>query len=846
MLNVSEAVRQAYINGNAKTEIFLTVTTTDGVVHEYNPRNILSGSVSIVESLCSAETFDISRVEKNELTFTLFNITEGIKRLQGAQVVAKQTVTLPDETTEDVPLGTYTVVEAVNDGDYLYKCTCYDSTMLKLDGVIDDWWKALRFPITIRSLAVSLFDYFGCPYNIPAEFNNYDYSIGATNAVFEGVTGAEILGYIQEIVGGFFKADREGVITLRVPVPVASGLFPHIGLYPHEGLYPRRSSSGFGEDGEVGIGEWNYPQIVGDLELGDYDVKRVTKVQIRGTEDDIGIIAGGGTNTYVIQGNPLLFNLTDEDGRQIAENILSAVGQVSYKPFTGKFMAQPYIEVGDMAKTVTYAGKEATSPIFQRTLSGARLAFDNFSCLGFAEREQVSDINRKITTVNQRTHEVINTVDELKSTVTQVESTVNTHTTQIAQNANSISLQAMYTGNYNLLVNSNFTELSNPTAYWELENCTAEYVDDPLFDYGVAGNLAHGKALKITTEANKFCCLKQTININKVVDKDFWFILSARRDSADTPQFTTSIRIKDANGHSLGWFRGSYDVGSSNVTSVRQYYYKSYFEGIEISTIEVFVQSLSTYTTPSVYYVNNCYATFADTAPAWWTWTDIPKNNLISQINIAPEGIKIKGSKVDIYGLTTFHNEDGTGNTTIDGATITAGDMYWYKDTSNEATLNGAEITLSGNTYSGVKLEASALLFKSANVIHNAIDGGIIQTNLTANSFSAICSTNAVTTANISVRNNIAFIAAYDTSAGASCSVTTDQTSSSLTYTKGSTQNAVIANANGLYLTGTVYSEGRRVVGCSSGRASCSSATVDGHTVLNFYLDGTYVGHTVT
>jgi hypothetical protein len=404
----------------------------------------------------------------------------------------------------------------------------------------------------------------------------------------------------------------------------------------------------------------------------------------------------------------------------------------------------------------------------------------------------------------------------------------------------------MYTGNYNLLVNSNFTELSNPTAYWELENCTAEYVDDPLFDYGVAGKLAHGKALKITTEANKFCCLKQTININKVVDKDFWFILSARRDSADTPQFTTSIRIKDANGHSLGWFRGSYDVGSSNVTSVRQYYYKSYFEGIEISTIEVFVQSLSTYTTPSVYYVNNCYATFADTAPAWWTWTDIPKNNLISQINIAPEGIKIKGSKVDIYGLTTFHNEDGTGNTTIDGATITAGDMYWYKDTSNEATLNGAEITLSGNTYSGVKLEASALLFKSANVIHNAIEGGIIQTNLTANSFSAICSTNAVTTANISVRNNIAFIAAYDTSAGASCSVTTDQTSSSLTYTKGSTQNAVIANANGLYLTGTVYSEGRRVVGCSSGRASCSSATVDGHTVLNFYLDGTYVGHTVT
>lgn len=88
MLNVSEAVKQAYMTGNASTEVFLTVTSLDGVTHEYTPRNILSGSVTIVESLCSSEAFDVSRVEKNELTFTLFNISEGIEGLQGAQVVA--------------------------------------------------------------------------------------------------------------------------------------------------------------------------------------------------------------------------------------------------------------------------------------------------------------------------------------------------------------------------------------------------------------------------------------------------------------------------------------------------------------------------------------------------------------------------------------------------------------------------------------------------------------------------------------------------------------------------------------------------------------------------------------
>lgn len=751
MLNVSEAVRQAYINGNAKTEIFLTVTTTDGVTHEYNPRNILSGSVSIVESLCSTETFDISRVEKNELTFTLFNITEDIKGLQGGNVVAKQRVytDASDETVyTDIPLGTYTIAEAMNDGDYLYKCTAYEATTVKLDNLIDDWWKNLTFPITLRNLAVSMFQYLGCAYDIPAEFTNSDYSIETLNADFEGVSGAEILGYIQEIVGGFFKADRQGVIRLKVPTPVSSGLYPHIGLYPRTGLYPRKSNRAFGDDTTAGSGDWNYPQIVGDLQLGDYDVKSVTKVQIRGTEDDIGIIAGSGTNTYVIQGNPLMFNLTAEDGATIAQNILDQVGQIAYKPFSGKFMSQPYVEVGDIAKIETYAGKEGDSPIFQRTLSGARLAFDNFQSLGLEYRDQVSSVNRKLTTINQRTHEIKNTVDEFSSTVSQIESTVNTHTTQIAQNADNISLQAMYTGNYNLLVNSDFTELGDPTAYWELQNCTAEYVDDPLFGSGSVGKNAHGKALKITTEANKFCYLKQTININKIVDKDFWLMLSVRRDSADTPQFTTSIRIKDADGNSLGWYRGTFNVGAGYVNSVRQCFLKSYFENIEISTIEVFIQSLSTYTVPSIYYVNNCYATFSDTTPTWWTWTDIPKNNLISQINIAPEGIKIQGEKIDIWGVTTIHNSDGTGGTTIDGATLTAGtitgttingatingseidsgDMYWYKGTANQALLHGTNITYSGSTYTGVELTSKATnLYSPSGVIwmHTG-NGGII------------------------------------------------------------------------------------------------------------------------
>jgi hypothetical protein len=40
--------------------------------------------------------------------------------------------------------------------------------------------------------------------------------------------------------------------------------------------------------------------------------------------------------------------------------------------------------------------------------------------------------------------------------------------------------------------------------------------------------------------------------------------------------------------------------------------------------------------------------TFTDTMPARYTWTDIPKNNLISQINLSPTGLKINADKINV------------------------------------------------------------------------------------------------------------------------------------------------------------------------------------------------------
>ena len=447
MINVSTAVQNAYINGNPDTKIFLTVGGT-----LYDPTNILAGSVSVIESLCSAECFTLSRVEKNELTVTLINTTENIKELQGKTVVAKQTITLNGVDT-DIHLGTFQITEAVNDGDYLIKCTAYDKATLAFDQNIDAWWNTtLTFPITIRNLAIALFTHLNVPYNIPATFTNSTYTLTARPVFLEGVTAAELLGYLQEVVGGYFKADRYGVIRLFSTIDAIQGLRPRVGLYPRDNLFPRRTHSTFGNPDSYKQQDYAYPQIVGDLVIADYRTAEIEKVQVRGTEDDIGIIVGTGSNTYVIQGNPLLYNLTDATGRSIVTNILNEIKNVAYIPFSGKFMALPFLEAGDCAVITTYKGITAYAPIFKRTLSGTRLCFDTFECNGTKDIEQVFATNRSVKILNQKTHEIVNTVDELSSTISSIDTevdglstTVSQHTTAIQQNAEAITLRATKT-----------------------------------------------------------------------------------------------------------------------------------------------------------------------------------------------------------------------------------------------------------------------------------------------------------------------------------------------------------------------------------------------------------------
>jgi len=659
MLNVSDEIKALYINDNTPADIVLTVGS-----QEYGPRNILSGSVTISESFNSGEVFDLSSVEKNSITFTFINIDQSISALQGQRVVASHRLLLSNGTYYNLPLGTYTITDSAYDGDYLIKCTAYDD-MMKFDTIIDDWWNALTFPMTLKDLLTGLLTHLEIPYDITI-FANDTYVIPARPTYFEGVKASELLGYIQEMIGGFVKINRNGIATIVGRYVTA--IYPAITLYPSDTLYPEPEYM-YWKPGHADQGEWTYERIVGDLTVADYEVASIDKVQVRNSENDIGYVVGTGTNAYVIEANPLFYTATAEAGQAAVQQIYDAIAGIAYHPFQCKVKSLPYIEVGDWVNITTYKGKTALSPLFMRTLNGPKLTYDTLECHGRQYREEVKASNKAMKILNRRMHEVINNIDEFSSTITNIEDEVEVHTTQIAQNAENITLTAQRIGYNNYLSNGRFDDINGYFTAWQWnisnESNTATIVDDSDF--------RDGYALEIVKTVTTGGSILQRINLDNINlnGKRVYFLYEYKNYGSSEAQgrVATTVIARDKDGNTRNLVNAWNSSTDGTYHQLRQAY--TFTDDFYAKSIQVMPCINYAYT--GTVRINRCVLLIedADTAePPYGLWCEQGTANLISQINVAPDGIKIQGERVDIYGVTTFHNADGTGGTTIDGSTL--------------------------------------------------------------------------------------------------------------------------------------------------------------------------------
>lgn len=119
-------------------------------------------------------------------------------------------------------------------------------------------------------------------------------------------------------------------------------------------------------------------------------------------------------------------------------------------------------------------------------------------------------------------------------------------------------------------------------------------------------------------------------------------------------------------------------------------------------------------------------------------WNPAPEdkvgnNEIISKINVSPEGIVIQASKVDLAGYVTFTNLSTSGQTTVNGANITTGLIKdaanknsWNLDTGALTITNGTiNITTSSSTYDQIVLSyGNSKTTYSASAVSSILTNG--------------------------------------------------------------------------------------------------------------------------
>lgn len=602
------------------------LTFTDGTT--LTGTNVTGDGFDLTESLCSGDSLDFSCVEVPQISFTLLNLDNEISDMKGKQFSLTATT-----AAGTMPMGTWIIQDANYTNDGRYDIKAY-GLMSKFNADVTDWWvNKVTVPITLRDLLISLCDELGVDYNIPETFCNSTMSItqkGVTGT--DGaMSGAAMLGYIQEAAGQFFTMPRTyGNGTVLTSIDLAAST----------------------TDAETYTGTLH----TGDVDLNDYTTQKIDKVQIRSTDNDVGGIAGAGTNAYVIQANPLFYIFGADDLAKYAANVLQQISSIQYTPVTANVKGLPYVEAGDRIKITTPDDHTCETLVLQREMSGAQDYTDAITAKGGQNRETVTARNGSLKVINQKMHEIVNNVETLSSTITEVQEGVQTNTSKIEQTANKIDIAVAQNGYSNLLLNSNFTNPNGFFKYWAKtggDAITTEYVEDSDFP--------DGHALKITKAASSSqnCVLQDVKYDGNVYQKYVNLYMNGKILDAGSRgnKIWVGVYVRFEDGTYYYPTKLSEELTVGKFYRLRFSWQINQDKNVTLIAPRVFLANAADTQTVEV----NNVMLFVDSKslPApFGTWTDKNNNDLISQINLAPEGVKISGSKVNIEAPEFMFGKD--------------------------------------------------------------------------------------------------------------------------------------------------------------------------------------------
>lgn len=260
-----------------------------------------------------------------------------------------------------------------------YKLIAYDN-VVKLDIDLTTWLSE-QIPSTLFYLVNAVCTKCG------VEFENTQIPHGdiVIQSLPSGtITGRQILQWAAEIAAQFVKATTEGKIKFCW----------------YEKNKELTITSGKSEENEVK----QVPYFEGSLSYEDYKVAPAQKVQIRNTDDDVGIVWPPDVeegNTYVVDANGLLLSCSTDELQYIAQGIYQTLMEFTYVPCKISVQRGCGTKVGDIVTITDINGNTFDTCIMTRTVSGGKEVLESTgsptrNCSTAVNNREYSDLEKRV------------------------------------------------------------------------------------------------------------------------------------------------------------------------------------------------------------------------------------------------------------------------------------------------------------------------------------------------------------------------------------------------------------------------------------------------------------------
>lgn len=333
-------------------------------------------------------------------------------------------------------VGTFWAVKPTKQTRNSYKVYAYDAVS-KLDGIQSTWLRSIQddFPMSLWSFAQAVAQQCGVTLDNSSLPRAGSYQVQAFYG--DNLTGRQLLGWVAEASCTFLRATPSGGIEFA--------------------WYTTNTQMRISPDGQPVNGVQAVAYRDGGLSYEDYQTATIDKVQIKQSDDDVGVIYPAnetGTNALVIKGNLLLTTSSAELLQPVARSIYTAMQGITYTPLkVSLFSNGVTFAPGQIVTVKDPQGNILQTYVMTVQQSGAKISLES---TGNASRDGTAAVNEEKLNLNGKILEISATVDGLTVKASELDGNYS----QLQQTVDSINLEVSAGADMDVLDGAAWTDLS--------------------------------------------------------------------------------------------------------------------------------------------------------------------------------------------------------------------------------------------------------------------------------------------------------------------------------------------------------------------------------------------------